>query len=187
MNPPGGALPVAEGAGPEAAPLILTLAFDERSFARFEALRRAHFPPERNLIPAHLTLFHHLPGTQLPVILGDLRRTCRDEAPFPLAVTGLRSLGRGVALALAAPELERLRDRLAALWSDWLIPQDRQAHRPHVTIQNKVEPAAAKTLLADLSAGFAPWSARAEGLLLWRYHGGPWERLARLPFTARRS
>ena len=44
------------------APLILTLALDERSFAFFDAQRRLHFPASRNLIPAHVTLFHHLLG-----------------------------------------------------------------------------------------------------------------------------
>ena len=47
------------------APLILTLRFDGEAFARLDDLRRAHFPPERNQIPAHLTLFHALPGEAL--------------------------------------------------------------------------------------------------------------------------
>src|ERR1700712_5017184 len=44
------------------APLILTLALHGEDQARFDRLRIAHFPPERNLIPAHITMFHHLPG-----------------------------------------------------------------------------------------------------------------------------
>jgi hypothetical protein len=47
-------------------PLILTLGLDRASFERFEALRRAHFPPALNRVPAHVTLFHHLPGEALP-------------------------------------------------------------------------------------------------------------------------
>ncbi len=46
----------------EPAPLILTLAFDESTFARFDGERRRHFPEKLNFIPAHATLFHHLPG-----------------------------------------------------------------------------------------------------------------------------
>ena len=49
-------------------------------------------------------------------------------------------------------------------------------------MQNKVEPAAARALLAELGAGFVPWDARGEGLLLWRYRGGPWEPAADIPF-----
>ena len=48
------------------APLILTLKLDQASFTRLDALRQAHFPPERNWLSAHLTLFHHLPGDQRP-------------------------------------------------------------------------------------------------------------------------
>ena len=51
---------------PSTDPLILTLALDDLSFARFDALRREHFPPTLNRIPAHVTLFHHLPGEEEP-------------------------------------------------------------------------------------------------------------------------
>jgi hypothetical protein len=53
-----------------------------------------------------------------------------------------------------------------------------------VTIQNKAEPAEARALLNDLQHAFEPFDAVAEGLLVWRYLGGPWEPVARLPFAA---
>ena len=37
----------------DAAPLILTLGLDAATQAWLEAMRRAHFPPARNLVPAH--------------------------------------------------------------------------------------------------------------------------------------
>lgn len=43
---------------------ILTLHLDPTAQSRFEALRQRHYPPERNQIPAHLTLFHTLPDTR---------------------------------------------------------------------------------------------------------------------------
>jgi 2'-5' RNA ligase len=92
-------------------------------------------------------------------------------------------LGRGVAIRLEAPEVGRLRAALSREWDDWLRPQDRQPWRPHVTVQNKVSPAEARDTLARLSAGFALREARAEGLLLWHYRGGPWEAAGRFPFT----
>jgi hypothetical protein len=88
-----------------------------------------------------------------------------------------------VALALEAPEAARLRADLARGWEAWLTAQDRQGWRPHVTVQNKVAPEVARATLAALAAGFAPWEARAEGLLLWRYRGGPWEAAGEFPFT----
>jgi len=165
-----------------AAALILTLRFDDASFGRLDALRRAHFPPERNQIPAHLTLFHALPGEALEEVIDGLRTACAATAPFGLRFTGLRSLGRGVALEAASPPLVALRKALAYCWSGWLTRQDAQGFRPHVTVQNKVTAEAAAALLAEMTAGFEPWEARGEGLLLWHYRGGPWELAASLSF-----
>ena len=54
-------------------PLILTLVLDAASQAFFDRLRRQHFPPERNVLDAHLTLFHALDGEQEQAILADIR------------------------------------------------------------------------------------------------------------------
>ena len=130
---------------------------------------------------AHVTLFHALPGERVD----DVRRALALAAgrpPFDVAVTGVRFLGRGVALDLAAPELTGLRDDVAAEFAADLTAQDRQWRHPHVTVQNKVEPAVARALHADLSAGFTPWTATARGLGLWHYRGGPWDPDAEFPF-----
>lgn len=156
-------------------PLILTLGFDAGAFERLDALRRAHFPARLNLIPAHLTLFHHLPGDRLAEMSDQVGAAASAIAPFEVRFTGLRKLGRGTALNVEAPELITLRSRLAQTFADHLTPQDRQGFRPHVTVQNKVAPAEATALFDQLSPGFQPWSARAESLLLWWYRGGPWE------------
>lgn len=171
--------------GLDYAPIILTLKLDPEAFARFDGLRRLWYPAERNLIPAHVTLFHHLPGTRLPELKDDLKRVCRDRTPFRVEVAAIRSIGRGVAYMLRSPELEELRGRLADLWSDWLIPQDREGFRPHVTVQNKVDPKVAKDTLARLSADFRPATIMGEGLLLWRYRDGPWETAGEVVFRGR--
>lgn len=170
-------------AGPDApAPLILSLRLDPASFARLDALRRAHFPAERNHLAAHLTLFHALPGGAEAEVAANLSALAAGTPPMPLAFAGLRSLGRGVAFAVESPPLVKLRALLAGAWHGWLGPQDRQGWRPHVTVQNKVAPEAARALLAALEEGFAPWSGQGEGLLLWRYRGGPWEAAGEFPF-----
>lgn len=165
------------------APLILTLALADADQARFDRLRAQHFPPERNHIPAHLTLFHHLPGDAIDLVRGTIE-ACSQVAPFPIAVTGLRSLGRGVAFTLASPELASLRRTLAQHWHADLTAQDRQGFRPHITIQNKVAPEDARALLAHLTAAFTPFEVQADGLNLWRYRGGPWEPAAHILFRA---
>jgi 2'-5' RNA ligase len=100
-----------------------------------------------------------------------------------LHVKGLRSLGRGVAYTLESVELAEMRRHLAMQWNDWLKPQDRQNHLPHVTVQNKVDPTAARALLEELSDSFEPFRAEAVGLELWWYRGGPWERVRAFRFT----
>ncbi|MFC0407536.1 2'-5' RNA ligase family protein [Roseomonas elaeocarpi] len=169
-------------AGRDVAPLIVTLRLDGHSFERLDALRRAYFPPERNFIPAHLTLFHALPGTQEEEVVANLATACAGTAPLPLRFSGLRGLGKGVAFNVDSPPLLRLRALLAGAWHDWLTPQDRNVPKPHVTVQNKVDPSEARNLLGHLQAGFEPWDGQGEGLLLWRYRGGPWEAAGEFPF-----
>lgn len=167
---------------PDADPLILTLAMEEAAFAEFDGLRRRHFPEALNRIPAHATLFHHLPGDDPRGVAETVTALARTQAPAEVAVTGVRFTGRGVAYALESAPLAAFRARVAAAFRDHLTAQDRQGWRPHVTVQNKVAPETARALHADLSNAFAPSRFRAPGVLLWRYLGGPWERLAAIPF-----
>ena len=159
---------------------VLTLQLDEVSQARFEQLRRAHFPAERNQIPAHLTLFHALPRE--PWITETLERAAERTPELTLRVTGLRSLGKGVAYTLVSRELNTVHGELAEQFQPVLPGQDRQRFQPHVVVQNKVTPEAAKKLLAELQQRFAPWTVRALGLDLWHYMGGPWEHARTFSF-----
>ena len=164
-------------------PLIVTAALDEGAFAWFEDLRQSHFPRHRNQVPAHLTLFHALPGEEEPFIMQTLEAACQHRRPQRLDVRGPWSIGRGVAYRLASPELEELRNELAEVFSPWLTPQDRAPFRPHITIQNKADPGDARALLERLQLEFEPFDIVVEGFLVWRYLGGPWEAIGRLPFV----
>ena len=90
-----------------AEPLVVTLLLEDSAQERFDRLRAAHFPAGRNHVAAHVTLFHALPGEELPAVRADLDAAA-DRPAFDVAVTGVRSLGGGVALDLGAPELSRL-------------------------------------------------------------------------------
>jgi 2'-5' RNA ligase len=162
--------------------LILTLTLDARSQIFFNAQRRRYFPPERNFLDAHLTLFHHLPGTREAEICTTLAARSAEQAPLALPVTGLMYLGRGVAYALDNPALRDLHRTLQAEWTADLTPQDRQGLRPHVTIQNKVDAIKARALHTQLTAEFEPFEATGTGLALWAYRNGPWEELASWTF-----
>ncbi len=152
---------------------VLTLQLDPDSQDFFERLRTAHFPPERNHIPAHVTLFHTLPDT--PEILHRLASTAASTGTFNVQITGLRSLGRGVAYTLQSPRLQALHASLASHFQDHLTPQDRQKFMPHIVVQNKATPEQARTLLAELRQTFTPFQVQARALNLWHYLGGPWQ------------
>ena len=160
---------------------ILTLRFDQASQSFFEKMRRTHFPAERNQIAAHLTLFHQLPGTR--DVLGSIEDVANSQAHFPLTVTGLRSLGRGVAYILASPVLLEAHRRLASSLEEYLIPQDKQRFMPHVVIQNKATADRARALLQELQVGFAARTVEAQGFDLWQYLGGPWKHEQTFPFS----
>lgn len=164
--------------------LIVTAHVDERSFAVLDTLRRRHFPKALNKIPAHVSLFHQLPDAELTSVHATLVEACGAVAPFAMVPRDLRFLGRGVAIAYEAPELAALHRRLAQAWIGWLSAQDREPFRAHVTVQNKVAPAVARTLLETMRDEAEPPTCRVEGLDLWRYLGGPWEPIATIPFGA---
>ena len=158
----------------ELAPLIVTALFGDGDNGWLQELRRAHYPPERNRVPAHLTLFHHLP----PSVQGEVGRRLAGYAATsaPAAtIAGIIDLGGGTALRVESEGLVDIRYDLALALRGLLTPQDMAPWRPHVTIQNKVEPKAAKALQARLRAGFEPRPLTIKGLALWRYLDGPWE------------
>lgn len=165
-------------------PLVVTLQLEPSAQAHFDSERRALFPPGRTQVGAHVTLFHALPGEQHAPVTRVLTEERVGEV-LPVAVTGVRSLGRGAAYVLESAGLREVHARLAHAWAPWLTPQDRQPFRPHVTVQNKVDATTARATVAALSATFTPYVVQGIGLELWRYVGGPWELVERFPFTDR--
>lgn len=163
-------------------PLVLTLQIEDEAFARFDDLRRRHFPKALNRVPAHVTLFHQLPGAEEEGVTHRIETLARGQLAPEVAVTGLRMTGRGVAFVLKSEALSAFRDSLARGFAPWLTPQDRAPWQPHLTVQNKVEPEVARDLHAALGKDFSPFRFPAPGVLLWRYRNGPWEPRAALLF-----
>jgi 2'-5' RNA ligase len=165
-------------------PLIVTALLDADSQAELDARRRRWFPAGRHVVGAHLTLFHALPGAradEVATVLGEVT----DRAPIPAVVEAPFPLGRGVAHPVEAPGLAAVHDRIADRFADDLTRQDRAPLRPHVTVQNKVDPETARATLAELAAQHVPWTATVTGLGLWRYRGGPWDPAGEFPFRGR--
>ena len=165
-------------------PIIATLQFDEPSDAYFQDMRRKYYPPALNLIGAHLTLFHNLPGAEEKAVLETIATEAARTEPFKVTVAGVMRLGRGVVFKIKSDELMALRTRLAETFRQFLVAQDREPFRPHVTIQNKVAPHEAAELHDHLAKAFQPFEAAAEGVQLWRYEGGPWSPVAAIAFQA---
>lgn len=163
------------------APIIVTALFGRADQAWFDGLRAAHFPPERNYLSAHLTMFHHLPPSAADEVTHRLAQAVREGAPEARLAAPF-SLGRGVAYRIDSAGLVAIRAQIAAAFAGLLTPQDQAGWRPHVTVQNKVEPPMAKALLATLAADYRPRPLTIAGLASWWYRGGPWDPLSRHMF-----
>jgi hypothetical protein len=149
-----------------------------------DGLRQRHFSPERNQVPAHLTLFHQLPPMIEGELGGRLAQIGRGAAPRAELVDIL-DLGCGTALRVESPKLGVIRDDLREAFHGLLTQQDAGGWRPHVTIQNKAARQAAVALQAELRATFQPRPLKLRGLASWRYLGGPWEPVGEYPFRGR--
>lgn len=155
-------------------------------FAWAEGLRRTHFPPDRNLVPAHITLFHHLPPSLLPELARRMKTRCTGLAPAARLVD-VMPLGRGVAYRVESDQLMAIRDELAEAFAGLLVPQDQARPRLHITILNKVDPQQARGLAGQLRAHFRPRPLHIAGLAAWHYRGGPWELAFKASFRGQGS
>lgn len=164
-----------------AGPLIVTAELGREDFVWLDDLRRRHYPPERNRLPAHLTMFHAIP----PSAQDELRQVLRTAAQLPPPrawVAGIMNLGGGVALRVASDELIAIRAGIAERLHGLLTAQDSAGWSAHVTIQNKVPPREARALIQAVGEQFAQRPVRISGLGLHRYLGGGWETLRTYSF-----
>lgn len=166
-------------------PFIVTAELPPDVFRWADNLRRAHFPPERNKLAAHVTLFHALAPSLLDELKPLLASKAAVHAPPPARITGLMNLGKGTALAIASPGMSALREAIAEHFHGALTAQDSHPPRLHITIQNKVTPEAAKALRQELSQTQLERAFRFAGLGLHIYRGGPWESLGKWSFRGK--
>jgi hypothetical protein len=160
--------------------LIVTAEIGQPDLGWLEGLRRAHYPPERNRVAAHLTMFRALPPSAEPEARSRLAALAKGKRPNA-TIDGLMDLGGGVAFRVVSSDLDRIRSELSEDFHGLLSAQD-IGWRPHVTIQNKVAPKVARALKASLERDFRARPLAISGLGLHRYLGGPWEQIAIYPF-----
>lgn len=169
------------------APLIVTAQLPPDLASWATELRRRHYPPDRNFLRAHVTLFHAL----LPSAFEEVRDTLMREAATSAApvarLEGVMPMGRGTALRIASPDMLAIRARLADCFHGLLTAQDMPPPRLHVTVQNKVPVADAQALQAELEQRMEPRDFAFAGLELHAYRGGPWEFVKAWRFRGRKG
>jgi len=176
---------VSEVSAAKAAPFIVTAELPDDVFAWADALRRAHFPPERNHLSAHVTLFHAFAPSLREELRPLLARTCAEFAAPEARIAGLMDLGRGTAIALDSSGMLAIRALIADHFHGALTAQDAHPPRLHITVQNKVTSAEAKALQRELSGAVSQRAFRFTGLGLHLYRGGPWEPVGKWTFRGK--
>lgn len=164
------------------APLIVAVELPPDIFSWANQLRQDHFPPDRNVLKAHVTLFHALPPSAEGEVRDSLAHMAGLNAPISARIEGVMKLGKGTALEISSPPMIALWEELADRFHGLLTPQDEHRPRLHITIQNKASIEEAKALQAELASRILPRDFAFRGLELHAYRGGPWELLHRWRF-----
>jgi 2'-5' RNA ligase superfamily len=170
----------------EIAPIILTATMGPEDQSWADRQRSEYYPAERNVLNAHITLFHHLPPTSLPELKARIAMLTAQHAAPNAYLSEIINLGRGVAYRVESAELMALREDLAHAFHGLLTPQDMAKPRLHITVQNKVVPAIATKLLRRLEKTFVPRPLSIIGLSAFHYQGGPWSNIAHWKFRGHR-
>jgi len=170
-----------------AGPLIVTALMGAADQALFDRLRTTYFPPERNQLDAHLTMFHAIPHMLEDELRHRVGILAAELAPPRATISGLMNLGGGVAYRIVSDDLDAIRAELADAFRGHLTQQDSHGWRPHITIQNKVTSSSAIATLAELEHSFTSRPLAIVGLAYHHYEGGPWRLGRRYPFRGRAS
>ena len=166
---------------PRQPPLLVTAELPHDVFAWADGLRRAHFPPDRNRLRAHVTLFHALP----PTVESELRQVLAElaaEPPPSARISTLMKLGNGTALAIDSSAMVALHGIIAERMHGLLTRQDAQPLKLHVTIQNKVSAEESRALQAELGPALTPRSFHFRSFGLYAYEDGLWRPIRDFPF-----
>lgn len=166
-------------------PFIVTAELPPDLHSWADALRQRHFPPERNWLKAHVTLFHAFAPSLRDELMLMLPGLAAQFAPPAAQLHGLMNLGRGTALAISSPAMLAIRQQIADRFHGALTAQDSHRPRLHITIQNKVDPAQAKALQSELGLRLKSRSFQFSGFGLHRYCNPHWEAVQTWSFRGK--
>jgi hypothetical protein len=131
-------------------------------------------------------LFHQLPPS-LERELSARLAAAAEGPPPPAMITGIMDMGSGTGLRVESAALVALREEIASSFHGLLIPQDQGRWHPHITIQNKVDRAAARALQAELGSRDLARRFAFTGLGLHIYRNPHWEAVATWKFRGKHS
>lgn len=114
-------------------------------------------------MPAHLSLFRHLPGPSAALLTADLRRLTRASRAPLFALQPPRLWDRALVIPVQAPDLLALRQDLADCWAPMLLPLERGTPRLHITLAAGLDRKAAQAALSPVTDALrqAPFMGRA--------------------------
>lgn len=159
---------------------VLTLKVTDNLAVRMNEMRERFFPKHLNRIPAHLTLFHALPHSQMHLVEASLSSISSNMNSFHVSAGKPFRIRRGVCIKVdhGYKELKSVYEHLRGQWLPFLSEQDASGgFRPHWTVMNKVNDE--QRINEALDAIWKEWSTRIQlgmgtGLILWKYNGGDW-------------
>lgn len=136
---------------PPAGPLILTLTLDKTTRQFLTGLRSKYFPPHRNFLSAHVTLFHAISPHRIQELDGYLNDICKEQKGWEVFIGEPKKMGKGGVMVSVRERpsgtIEAIREDLVSNLKrnttrdqDKLTEQDqRRMGKPHVTVLNKAE------------------------------------------------
>lgn len=158
---------------------VLTMMLDQTFSNTMNLMRQQYFPRKLNKTPAHITLFHALPHSQLSAIKEDLAQITLQTEPFRVTTKEPFRMrkGIGVNVGVGVQHMKIVHEQLRSRWKHFLSDQDRYGFRPHWTVMNKVDDEqrvdqALKSIRTELSRDTK--DGIALGLEMWMFEKGRW-------------
>lgn len=164
---------------PEEHVYVLTLKLEDSLSQPLNELREQYFPRKLNRTPAHVTLFHALPHSQMEMLSSGLTELATKTTPFMVTTGGPFRMRKGVGVNVDAgyQDIKNVHASLQSTWLPFLSEQDAGGFRPHWTVMNKVNEEEEVDTAFHAVRNELATNARegqAIGLDLWKYHRGNW-------------
>lgn len=138
-----------ERPAPAATALLLLAELPPPVAAAAGRLRALLAPAAATRMPAHCTLFRHLPGPSAECLIADVRRLVRAHRAPAMRIGAPVLKERAVLLPVEAPALLELRAELVDGWAPMLLGHERGVPRLHVTLAAGLDAAAGRAALAE--------------------------------------